>query len=63
MDTKAKEDNPLLEVLKAKILPEKKTQETVKGQLYFLLDGKHKLKDLELMYKNTGGRLILDFLK
>jgi hypothetical protein len=63
MDSKSKEDNPLLEALKAKILPEKKTQEAVKGQLYFLLDGKHKLKDLELMYKNSGGRLILDFLK
>jgi hypothetical protein len=63
MDEKSKEDNPLLEILKAKILPEKKTQEAVKGQLYFLLDGKHKLKDLELMYKNSGGRLILDFLK
>jgi hypothetical protein len=63
MDEKSKEDNPLLEVLKQNILPEKKTQDTVKGQLYFLLDGKHKLKDLELMYNNSGGRLILDFIK
>lgn len=64
MDTKSKEDNPLLEVLKAKVLAEKKTQDTVKGQLYFLLDGKHKLKDLELMYQMRGAdRLILDFVK
>jgi hypothetical protein len=64
MDKNAKEDNPLLEVLKANILPEKKSQDTVKGQLYFILDGKHKLKDLELMYKPRGGdRLILDFIK
>jgi hypothetical protein len=64
MDKNAKEDNPLLEILNAKVLPEKKTQETVRGQLYFLLDGKHKLKDLDLMYKPRGGdRLILDFVK
>jgi hypothetical protein len=64
MDKNAKEDNPLLEVLNAKVLPEKKTQDTVKGQLYFLLDGKHKLKDLELIYKPRGSdRLILDFIK
>ncbi len=64
MDTDAKEDNPLLEILKANILPEKKSQDAVKGQLYFILDGKHKLKDLELMYKPRGGdRLILDFIK
>jgi hypothetical protein len=64
MDKNAKEDNPLLEVLKTNILPEKKAQDTVKGHLYFILDGKHKLKDLELMYKPRGGdRLILDFIK
>jgi hypothetical protein len=64
MDKNAKEDNPLLAVLKANVLPEKKIQDTLKGQLYFLLDGKHKLKDLELMYKPRGGdRLILDFIK
>jgi hypothetical protein len=64
MDAKSKEDNPLLEVLKAKVLPEKKTQDSVKGQLYFLLDGKHKLKDLELMYQSRGSdRIILDFQK
>jgi hypothetical protein len=64
LDKDAKEDNPLLEILKANVLPEKKSQDTVKGHLYFILDGKHKLKDLELMYKPRGGdRLILDFIK
>jgi hypothetical protein len=63
MDTKSQGDNPLLQVLNAKVLPEKKTQDTLKGQLYFLLDGKHKLKDIELIYKSTGGRMILDFQK
>jgi hypothetical protein len=64
MNKNAKEDNPLLTILNTKVLPEKKTQDTVKGQLYFILDGKHKLKDLELMYKHRGtDRLILDFQK
>ncbi|MEJ7607746.1 MAG: hypothetical protein WKF37_16100 [Bryobacteraceae bacterium] len=56
-------ENPLLAVLKAKILTEVEATETVQGQLYFLLDGKHKLKDLELIYKSPVGRLILDFQK
>ena len=56
-------DNPLLAVLKAKILPEGETSETVSGQLYFILEGKHKLKDLDLIYKTSAGKLILDFVK
>ncbi len=61
VDGKEKE-NPLLEILKAKILPERETNEPVNGLLYFLFEGKHKLKDLELMYKNPAStRLILDF--
>jgi hypothetical protein len=54
-------DNPLLQVLKAKILPEKETNEPVSGLLYFIFDGKPpKLKDLTLIYKNPGGRLMID---
>lgn len=56
-------DNPLLATLKAKILPEKETNEEVSGQLYFMLEGKHKLKDLDLIYKTASGKLILDFVK
>ncbi len=53
--------NPLLDALKQKALPLRETNEPVTGLLYFLLEGKHKLKDLELMYKSPAGRMMLDF--
>ena len=53
--------SPVLKTLKDKILPEKETGEDVSGLLYFIFDGKHKLKDLELLYKTAAGRLVLDF--
>ena len=57
------EENPLMALLKEKSLPQIETNEPVTGLLYFFLEGKHKLKDLELMYKSPAGRLILDFEK
>jgi hypothetical protein len=59
---KQKED-PLLDVLKSRVLPEKETDEPVSGHLYFVFDGKHKPKDLELIYKSQGRRIVLDFEK
>ena len=42
----------------------KETTEPVSGLLYFFLEGKHKLKQLELLYKSPVGRqMILDFEK
>lgn len=58
-----KKENPVLATIKEKILPEKEVTEPVSGQLYFLLEGKHKLKDLELFYKDTGGKLSLKFVR
>jgi hypothetical protein len=57
---KQKED-PILAVLKQKILPEKKTSEPVSGLLYFSLEGKHKPKDLVLQYSSPAGKLTLTF--
>ncbi len=54
-------EDPLLEVLKAKVLPEKKTAEPVSGLLYFSLEGKYKPKDLVLQYQTTAGVLSLAF--
>jgi hypothetical protein len=54
-------ESPLLTALKAKILPEKETSETVTGQLYFLLEGKHKPKQIELIYKTAAGLLSVRF--
>ena len=59
----SKGDNPLLDTLKEKILPQRETNDPVTGLLYFFFEGKHKLKDLELMYKSPAGRLVLDFQK
>lgn len=62
-DKKEDTDNPVLAALKKKELAQGKTVEPAKGYLYYILDGKHKLKDLELMYKTPQGNLMLDFLK
>ena len=53
--------NPTLEALKQKILPEKETREPVAGLLYFFLEGKHKPKDIELIYRSGEGKISLRF--
>lgn len=55
--------DPLLALLESKILPEKTIEEPVTGQLYFLIEGKVKLKDLTLFYKAPGGRLSAPFVR
>jgi hypothetical protein len=57
---KRKED-PLLEVLNKKVLEEKETSEPISGQLYFLMEGKQKVKDIELLYKTAAGRVAVRF--
>ena len=54
--------DPMLEVLKEKILPEKETEAPVSGLLYFPME-KQKLKDLELIYTTPEGKLHLRFSK
>ena len=53
--------NPLLAVLKEKVLPEKEVTEPVSGLLYFQIEGKLKPKDLELYYKTQSSKLALRF--
>jgi len=53
--------NPLLDTLKQKVLAEKETSEPLSGLLYFLLEGKHKPKDVELIYRGPAGKLSLRF--
>jgi hypothetical protein len=53
-------DNPLLNVLQEKILPQKKTDSTVSGLLYFAM-GKQKVKDLELIYGGRENRITMRF--
>lgn len=65
MNTEGKSgEGPLMDALRAKALPQKETNEAVTGLLYFFLEGKHKVKQLELLYKSPVGRqMILDFEK
>jgi len=60
-EKKSEKESPLLAALKEKILTEKESAEPVTGQLYFLLEGKHKAKDLELEYKGPAGRIFVPF--
>ena len=53
--------NPLLEALKAKVLPDTQTKEPVEGLLYFPIEGKVKAKDLTIIYKGPAGRLMMEF--
>jgi len=52
--------DPILDVLKQKILPEKETEAPVSGLLYFPME-KQKLKDLELIYTTSEGKLRVRF--
>ena len=54
-------ENPLLAKLKQKMLPAKQGTEPISGLLYFSLEGKHKPKDLELMYRGPAGKLSIRF--
>lgn len=54
-------ENPLLATLKERALPNKTDTGPVSGLLYFLLEGKHKAKDLELLYNGPAGKLSMRF--
>ncbi len=60
-DTKSEANEKLLEALKAKQFPDKESIEPVEGYLYFPLDGKHKLKNLVVLYRGPAGKLNLEF--
>lgn len=61
IENTGKKDSALLKAVRAKILPEKSTEEPVSGLLYFPLDGKHKPKHLELLYKIGDERISVRF--
>ena len=61
MDPKKQGNDTLLVALKAKQLPTKDAKDPVSGFLYFPLDGKHKLKNLAVLYRGPAGRLDLEF--
>jgi hypothetical protein len=61
MDTKSQGNDKLLEALKAKQFPQKESVQPVEGYLYFPLDGKHKLKNMAVLYRGPAGQLNLEF--
>ena len=54
-------ESELLGILKNRVLKEEQTSEPVSGLLYFPLEGKHKIKQLELHYRGKSGKLDLRF--
>ena len=59
MDNSDKKD-PLQDLLTAKILPEQETDQPASGLLYFPME-KQKVKDLELIYTSTAGKVSVRF--
>jgi hypothetical protein len=53
--------NPVLATLKEKELKYGRTLTPVKGLLYFSLEGKHKLKNLELWYRGPAGKFVISY--
>jgi hypothetical protein len=60
-DDKQGGNQALLTALKAKQLPDKVTKDEVTGYLLFPLDGKHKLKNLAVLYRGPAGHLDMEF--
>jgi hypothetical protein len=61
MDTARQGNEKLLEALKAKQFPQKESVQPIEGYLYFPLDGKHKLKNMAVLYRGPAGQLNLEF--
>jgi len=62
-EEKEEAESPVMSALRQKELPMGKVTQPVHGLLYYVLEGKHKVKDLDLIYKAHDGQLILDFQK
>jgi hypothetical protein len=61
-DEAGAKENPMKKVLEAKELPQTAmTTEPIKGLLYFPVDGKHKAKNVMLLYRGMGGRIDIEF--
>ena len=58
--SKSKE-SPILGVLNEKVLAEKETDQPVSGLLFFPMEPKQKIKDLQLTYAGPGSKLMLRF--
>jgi hypothetical protein len=61
IDSRSKGNLELLKALQAKQFPTKDAKDEVEGLMYFPLDGKHKLKNLAVLYRGPAGKLDLEF--
>ena len=56
--------SPLLQALEEKVLVDsKESKDPLEGQLYFLMEGKHKVKQLEMHYRGPAGKLDIRFIE
>ncbi|MEP7365986.1 MAG: hypothetical protein ABI972_22240 [Acidobacteriota bacterium] len=56
--------SPVLVALEEKVMVDsKETKDPLEGQLYFLMEGKHKVKQLELHYRGPAGKLDIRFIE
>ena len=61
MDERNEGNKNLLKALRDKQLARGDSKEPMEGLLYFPLEGKHKLKNLAVLYRGPAGRLNLEF--
>ncbi len=61
VEEREKKANPLLDALSEKILPDGELDKPASGLLYFLIEGKVRAKDLELVYRKAPPRLSIRF--
>jgi hypothetical protein len=61
VNDKKENENPMKKVLEAKELIAGENKEPTKGLLYFPIDGKHKTKNIILLYRGLGGRIDVEF--
>ena len=54
-------NSALLTAIKAKQLPDTTTADEISGYLLFPLEGKHKVKNMALLYRGQGGHIDLEF--
>jgi hypothetical protein len=54
-------NSALLAAIKAKQLPDTTTVDELSGYLLFPLDGKHKVKNMALLYRGQAGHIDLEF--
>lgn len=54
-------NSTLLNIMKTKGLPDTTTTDEISGYLLFPLDGKHKLKNMALLYRGPAGHIDLEF--